>query len=156
MRGLPAGVYEVVAFAYSSVTHSFSQARNAVVTVAPDPWLIIDTPGAGLIRLPTMLTGWALDAAADGGTGVETVHVWAFNEQGNAQFVGVATYGIARPGVAAAFGKPAFTNSGFSLSLEHLAPGRYNLAICALRTGQSNFDLIRLLPVEVASGAAPK
>jgi len=150
VRGLPAGVYEVVAFAYSTVTNSFSQARNAVVTVAPDPWLIIDTPGAGLITVPTTITGWALDAASDGGTGVDMVHVWAFNEQGgDPQWVGAATYGLARPDVAAAFGKSAFTNSGFSLALQHLAPGRYHLAICARRTGKSEFDIIKLLPVEV-------
>ena len=87
-------------------------------------------------------------------TGVDAVHVWAFTEQGQPLFVGVAEYGVARPDVAAAFGKAGFTNSGFSLPLTGLAPGRYTLAVCARRTGMSEFDLIRVVTVEVEPGGA--
>jgi hypothetical protein len=56
--------------------------------------------------------------------------------------------------VAAAFGKAAFTNSGYSLPLTGLAPGRYTLAVCARRSGMSEFDLVRVVAVEVEPGGS--
>jgi hypothetical protein len=77
------------------------------------------------------VSGWAIDDfGAPTGTGVDTVHVWAFPQSGSAQFLGVAAYGLGRPDVATAFG-PQFTNSGFSLSVNGLAPGTYTLVAYA-------------------------
>ena len=68
--------------------------------------LAIDIPAANSIVLHTFyLAGWAIDYAAAGGTGVSTIHVWAYPVGGGApQFVGVAQYGDQRPDVAAAYG----------------------------------------------------
>jgi len=41
-----------------------------------------------------VIAGWAFDATAATGTGIATLHVWAFPASGAApQFVGVAAYG---------------------------------------------------------------
>jgi uncharacterized protein (DUF2141 family) len=151
VRGLPPGTYQVVAFAYSSVTWTFSQARAAMVTVAPDPRIVIDTPAPGAVTLPATLAGWVLDASADGGTGIDAVHVWAYPADGTpAIFAGAATYGLARPDVAAAFGGNAlFTNSGYSLRLQHLNPGKYNVVVFAHRIGAPSFDVVKVITLDV-------
>jgi hypothetical protein len=151
VRGLPAGPYQVVAFAYSSVTWTFSQARAAMVTVAPDPRIAIDAPASGPLTLPATIAGWVLDAAADGGTGIDAVHVWAYPADGSpAIFAGAATYGLARPDVAAAFGgNPFFANSGYSLRLQNLAPGKYTLIVFAHRLGAASFDVVKGVAVDI-------
>ena len=121
----------------------------AVVTVAPNPRVVIDTPVPGKLNVPAAIAGWALDLAADEGTGMDAIHVWAVPFSGGpATFMGVAAYGIARPDVAAAFGKGGFSASGYSLVLPRLAPGRYRLAVCARLTGRSEFDVVSAVDVE--------
>jgi hypothetical protein len=155
VRGLPAGVYRIAAFAYSSVTHSFSAVRAATVTVIPDVRIVIDTPGTGAVALPAMVAGWAVDASADGTTGIDAVHVWAYPAGGAAPiFAGVADYGLARPDVAAAFARPEFTRSGYSLTLRDLSPGAYMLAVFAHRTGAPAFDAVQVVNIEVPPAAA--
>ncbi|HEX9366462.1 MAG TPA: hypothetical protein VF921_07535 [Vicinamibacterales bacterium] len=152
VRGLPAGVYEVVAFAYSNVTGSFNQSRAATVTVASDLSLVIDTPGPGALAQHATMAGWTLDAAAQGETGVDAVHVWAYPNPGSGAppvFVGAATYGGARPDVAAAFHQSSFTNSGYALTLPDMSPGNYRLAVFARRTGASAFDIVKTVDVEI-------
>ena len=53
-------------------------------------------------------------------------------------FLGATTYGGARPDVAAAHGK-AFEASGFSLSVQGLAPGNYDVAVFAWSTERAAF-----------------
>ena len=66
-------------------------------------------------RLVLHVAGWAIDPAAPSGTGISTIHVWAFSADGTASvFLGAASFG-SRPDVAAAFG-PQFQNAGFSLA----------------------------------------
>ena len=72
------------------------------------------------------ISGWSIDRGAPSGPGVDAVHVWAFPASGAAaQFLGVATYGLARPDVGAAFGS-RFTNSGYHL-VAPLAAGKYRV-----------------------------
>ena len=157
VRGLPAGVYQVVAFAYSTVTGSFNQARAATVTVAPDPYLAIDTPTAALgsLTLPATIVGWVLDAASEGETGIDAVHVWAYPAGGGpALFAGAALYGQSRPDVATAFGNPSYEHSGYSLALRDLPPGNYMLAVFARRTGMASFDIVNTVDIEVAASTS--
>jgi len=150
VRGMQPGIYQLVVFAYSSVTHNFTQARAVQITVAPDPQMVIDLPGAGKITLPAMVAGWTLDHAADGGPGIDAVHVWAYPAAGGAPiFTGAADYGVARPDVAAAFGNPAFTNSGYGMILRGLAPGKYTLAVFAHRLGGTSFDVMKTVAIEI-------
>jgi subtilisin family serine protease len=113
----------------------------------------IDSPAAGA-TLPQsfVVAGWALDLAATSGTGVDTVHVYAVTSGGSSIFLGVATYGNARPDVAAAFGGQ-FINSGFGLSVGGLAPGSYTLRAFARSTVTGGFTIIANKAITVANGA---
>jgi hypothetical protein len=108
------------------------------------------TNGATL-NPPFTVIGWALNTTAPSGTGVDTVHVYAFPGGGGAGiFVGVATYGLSRPDVAAVFGSQ-FTNSGFSLTAGgSLAPGPYMLAVYGHNAMTGTFDVVRTVNITIA------
>ena len=86
--------------------------------------------------------GWAIDRAAASGTGVDTVHIWAYPNPGSgapAVFLGVATYGQARSDVAALYGS-RYTNSAFALNVTTLAPGVYDIVMFAHSTATNTFN----------------
>ena len=96
------------------------------------PQVVIDTPTAQQdVGQPFALGGWAADLDAEDGTGIETLHVWAYPLAGGAPvFVGVAGSGGSRPDVAAVHGDQ-FRDSGYGLIVRGLAPGNYDLAVFA-------------------------
>jgi hypothetical protein len=104
------------------------------------PQIVIDTPRAQqAVQQPFVLGGWALDPEALGGTGISTVHVWAYPANGeNPMFVGMASYGGARPDVAAIFGE-RFTGSGYGTLVDGLPPGTYDLAVFAWSIARGEF-----------------
>ena len=72
---------------------------------------------------------WAADLDAAAGTGIDTLHVWAYPATGGAPvFVGTPTLGGVRPDVAAVHGEQ-FRESGFGLSCRGSSPGTYDLAV---------------------------
>ena len=66
----------------------------------------IDTPRSQQdVGQPFVLAGWAADLDAATGTGIDTLHVWAYPLAGGAPvFLGTPTLGGARPDVAAIHG----------------------------------------------------
>ena len=144
---LPAGAYQVVAYAHSSVSNSFSLSRSAAITVvegsaAPNPAMVIDAPGNGSQpSMPFTISGWAIDRGSSNGSGVSQIHVWAFPVGGGpAVFLGPASYGAARPDVGGAFGS-RFTNSGYSLSVSSLTAGaQYDVVAYAFSTVSNSFN----------------
>ncbi len=90
----------------------------------------IDTPRSQQdVGQPFVLAGWAADLDAAAGTGIDTLHVWAYPSTGGAPvFLGTPALGGARPDVAAIHGDQ-FRTSGFGLTLQGLAPGTYDLAV---------------------------
>jgi hypothetical protein len=90
----------------------------------------IDVPrSAQTVSQPFMLAGWAADRDATTGTGVDTLHVWAYPSTGGAPvFLGTPTLGGARPDVAAVLGDQ-FRQTGFGLAVQGLSAGSYDLAI---------------------------
>jgi len=92
--------------------------------------VVIDTPRWQQdVAQPLVLGGWAADLDAAVGTGVDTLHVWAYPLTGGQPvFLGVASYGGARPDVAAAHGDQ-FRDAGFGLTIQGLTPGNYDLAV---------------------------
>jgi RHS repeat-associated protein len=76
---------------------------------------------------PFTVSGWAIDAAAPTGTGVDIIGVNAYHNFGNgspAYALGGATYGDARPAVAASYGA-RFLNSGYHFTMTGQPPGWY-------------------------------
>lgn len=120
------------------------------VTVGPVPTtapgdseirMHLDTPWAGqTVSSPFVLAGWALDPAAWTGSGIGTIHVWAQRVDApgvEPAFLGVAALTGERPDVGATFGRQ-FDRSGFSLTVEELPPGVYDVTAYAwnFRTGR--------------------
>jgi hypothetical protein len=96
------------------------------------PQVVIDTPTAQqIVGEPFALGGWAADLDAASGSGIETLHVWAYPVGGGAPvFVGTAGTGGLRPDVAAIHGDQ-FKEAGYGLTVQGLAPGTYDLAVFA-------------------------
>jgi hypothetical protein len=116
------------------------------------PQVIIDLPTANVAAgsaQPLVLAGWAIDTDADAGTGVDTIHVWAYPAGGGAPiFVGAAGYGGRRPDVAAIFGD-RFRDSGYGILVYGLPPGSYDLAVFASSTVSGGFVPARVVRVTV-------
>ena len=94
------------------------------------PQVVIDTPRSQQdVGQPFVLAGWAADLDAASGTGIDTLHVWAYPLAGGPPvFLGTPTLDGVRPDVAAVHGDP-FRDSGFGLVVQGLAHGTYDLAL---------------------------
>jgi hypothetical protein len=132
---LTPGVYQLTAYAFSTVAQNFTQAQSVTVTVATStPLIAIDTPASGATASqPFTLAGWAIDLGAPSGTGIQYLHIYALLSGGSGQgtFLGFATYNLPRPDVGAYYGAQ-FTNSGYSFTVSGLAPGMYQFGVWAL------------------------
>jgi hypothetical protein len=152
VRGLAAGTYDFAVFGHSAVTNTFSALKVVRATLVSDPRLWLDQPTENAaVTDGFMISGWAFDAAASSGTGVDTVHVWAYPNPGSGAapvFLGVAGYGSSRPDVGAAFGA-RFTNTGFSVRAEGLGTGRHLLATFAHSMVTDSFSIVRTALVTV-------
>lgn len=95
--------------------------------------VIVDIADGGLIA------GWAIDTDAGSGTGIETLHVWAYPTAGGPPiWIGAAAYGGERPDVAAIYGD-RFLKSGYGLDVSGLAAGEYDLAVFGWSTTRGAF-----------------
>jgi hypothetical protein len=143
---LPGGSYDLAVFAHSTVTGTFNNSSSVRITVlAPQslPRMAVDLPGQSQsLSQNFRVAGWALDAAAKSGTGVDAVDVWAYPlAGGNPLFVGSATLGGSRPDVGAAFSSSQFTFGGFDLYVYGTLPrGDYNLVVFARSSVVGTFN----------------
>jgi hypothetical protein len=147
-NNLPPGDYTIVVYPRSTVSGEFSAAAARTITRVSKA-MSIDTPvDVASLNGTFVVAGWAFDAAAASGPGVDAVHVWAFPSTGGApQFVGVAEYGAARPDVGASFGA-RFTASGYNV-VASLPPGTWQLAVYAHSAASGTFDQVRTITVTV-------
>jgi hypothetical protein len=159
ITGLGPGQYLVAVIAHSTVTAGYSIVRTVHVTVSATALMSIDAPGAeSTIAAPTFeVGGWSIDRAVEstvlGGTGVDTLHVYAFPNPGSGDapiFLGVATLGVARPDVGAAYG-PRYGHSGYELIVDRvalgLAPGVYNIAVVSHSAVSGTFNNVAVVRV---------
>jgi hypothetical protein len=122
----PAGTHQLEARARSTVSgEETSYSRAIVLEATPStPRGAVDAPDE---RAPVFgmieARGWAIDAAANDGTGIDTVHVYLDNEP-----IGRATYGGIRDDVRAQFG-PRFQASAWAapVDLTRVATGEHTL-----------------------------
>jgi hypothetical protein len=119
---------------------------------AVGPQVVIDAPRSqALVREPFMIGGWAVDLDAPTGTGVTTLHAWAFPASGGAPiFLGATAYGGVRPDVAAVHGD-RFKESGFGVIVHGLPAGDYDLALFPWSTEAMGF----VAPTTVRVGVRP-
>ena len=117
---------------------------------AVGPQVVVDVPRANAaVREPFMVGGWAVDLDATAGTGVTTLHAWAYPAAGGAPlFLGATAYGGSRPDVAAVHGDQ-FKESGFGLIVESLPAGDYDLAVFAWSTETMGFVAPTIVRISV-------
>jgi len=107
----------------------------------PKPILALDTPKANATVSMNgfVVAGWAVDAGATAGTGVDVIAVWAFPSTGGAAILagvakaGTSSYGMMRSDVANYLGAQ-FAPSGYGLYGTLPAAGNYTLAVYAHST----------------------
>jgi hypothetical protein len=111
---------------------------------------VIDTPQPDTVVAPPFtLAGWALDLAGAEGTGVDTVHVWAYPATGTDPiFLGVAAHGDARPDVGAMYGE-AFAGAAYGLTVDLLPPGTYDVVVYPHRAKTNTFEGAQVVRVVV-------
>ena len=114
------------------------------------PQVVIDAPRWQQdVGQPFHLGGWAADLSAPIGTGIATLHVWAYPLTGGPPvFLGATGYGGTRSDVAAVHGDQ-FAESGYGLTVQGLTPGHYDLAVFAWSTERANFVPARTVRVTV-------
>ncbi len=108
-----------------------------VLAQACDVQLVLDQPAEGAVVGPgqRIVSGWAVDQAAAAGTGIEAVRL-ALNmapEQLDDAAAVPVRYGLPRPDVAQALGRPQFLEAGFAQGWASgdLAPGLHRLLVQA-------------------------
>jgi hypothetical protein len=150
---LPPGVYDVTAYAFSTVSGSFNNSHTARVTVVmpiSNPKMYIDGPSPNqTVTQFFAVGGWAVDLGASSGSGVAALHVWAYPVAGGAPiFVGATTPTINRSDVAAYFGAGRYGASGYYLQ-GNLPPGEYNLVVFAFSTVANGFNQAAAVRIRV-------
>jgi hypothetical protein len=96
-----------------------------------------------------LVGGWAIDLDDQVGTGIDTLHVWAYPvDGGDPIFLGATSYGGTRPDVAAVYGD-RFGKSGYGLVVDSLPPGSYDLAVFAWSTMKGGFVPAKVLRVRL-------
>jgi len=122
-------------------------------TTTPKPMVAVDAPAnnATVSNRGFVVAGWAADAGATAGTGVDVVAIWAFPATGgSAILAGVASSFVARPDVGAYLGAQ-FTNTGYGLTTIPLPPGGYTLAVYAHSTVNNSWNTPSLVNVTVVA-----
>jgi hypothetical protein len=151
------GTWDLVIYARSTVTGTFSDARVVRLNSLPplsNPFIVIDTPRAGAVNAPFLIAGWAADfAVAPGGAGpgIDTIHVWGYPDPGSGRspvWFGVATMRGPRGDVAAAFG-PQFLECGYAVVVSGVPPGFYRVVAYARSTISGTFSTAASVDVTV-------
>ena len=118
--------------------------------------VFIDRPvNEARVSSDILIEGWALDDRSVSGSGIDTIHMWAFSLDGpttSPHFLGAAEYGLARPDVGAAFGA-RYTASGYRLRGVLPRFGRYLIGVYGRVTTTMQFEAVRTVVVNAADTA---
>jgi hypothetical protein len=155
-QGLSPGVHTGTV-RVSSTSPDLELTREVSVTLTvTGARLAIDAPSEGAtVNNGFSILGWAIDLAAPSGTGVSAVHAYAYPASGPPIFLGIATYGGARPDVGAFYGD-RFTNSGYSRTVANLTPGvSYQISVFAKSTVTNSFANSASVNITVSSTSPP-
>jgi hypothetical protein len=112
--------------------------------------VVIDTPRSQQdVAQPFVLGGWAADLSATKGTGLASLHVWAYPLAGGPPvFLGATVPDGQRPDVASVHGDQ-FVGSGFQLPVQGLTPGNYDFAVFAWSAERRAFVAVSTVRVTV-------
>jgi len=137
--GLAGGLHILTVSATDSDSTPEITSLSVPFTIAGvQPLVFIDTPTSGAVLSGTAtISGWAIDASSTG-TAIGSVQVKV-----DGTLVGIATYGVARPDVCAAFpNRPGCPNVGWTFALDttKFAAGAHTLTVVVADT-DGNPDL---------------
>ena len=151
VSGLPPGAYQLWLFGWVDAMGGFGIVRTVDVTIVSSTLLAIDLPpNFSTVNQPFHVAGWSIDTAAASGTGIDTIHVWAYPTTGGPPvFVGVPALGGIRPDVAAVFGNARYRPSGYNMAASGLAPGTYDLVVYSHSTVTNAFSAAQFVRVTV-------
>ncbi len=155
---LTPGTYTITAFAHNASTGAFDAAANANISVSgavSKPAIAVDTPTAGqTVTSAFEVGGWALDAGAPAGTGVDgvTFYVQPAGAPAPGIFIGTGSYGAARGDVAALYGS-RFTAVGFHFTITGMSPGTFTLNVIAHDTLTNSNSIVKSVPFTVSATA---
>jgi hypothetical protein len=154
LGNLPAGDYTLSVYAHSTVDNSWGtpkQISARVVAPVSQPRMWVDLPAQNSV-IPgssVVIAGWALDLGAAQGTGVDTLHIYAYPKATNLPvFLGTAVLGDQRPDVGGFFGQGRFNGSGFHL-ITTLAPGDYTIVVYSHSVVANDFNAAQAVAVTV-------
>ena len=151
VMSMPAGVFDIVALARSTVTRSWEIARVQRITVDPAVLIEIDAPTQGsTVASSFTLSGWALDRRSSSNSGIDSLHIYAYPNPGSGAqpiWIGAVTPNRSRTDVATAYGGQ-YSATGYRVSL-NLAPAVYDIVIFAHSSVTNSFDNGRLVRVTV-------
>src|SRR5215471_12709670 len=128
IRGLSPGWYRFAVSAHIASTGAWTTpAETVTVSVGAHPDAAVTAPanGADLLQ-PFTMSGWAVDAAAATGTGVDVVQIWRRPASGADVLLGTATLGQSSPGASALYGSQ-FASAGFTYNVSGLSSGSQSL-----------------------------
>jgi hypothetical protein len=133
------GLQQITVCAHSAVTGGFTVAVTRSLTVS-SARMNIDVPALGAMAgRPLTMSGWAFDAGATTGPGVDLVRIFAGGTCSGTALAD-ATLAIPRPDVRAAFALPAsFDRTGYSASVTPPGVGLQTLTVCARSTATGTF-----------------
>jgi glucose/arabinose dehydrogenase len=150
VKGLASGDWLIAVYGWVNVSANFTVVNSVLVTVEAAGLLAVDAPVAfSEVGSTFLLGGWAIDLGASSGTGVDTIHVWAFAADGSVppRFVGVPQF-VERPDVGAYFGQQ-FRFAGYNMLVSTLGPGTWDLYIFAHSVVSNAFDNTKVVRVTV-------
>jgi glucose/arabinose dehydrogenase len=150
VKGLASGEWVIAVYGWVNATQTFAAVNSVLVTIDPATLLNVDTPQSGAtVGSPFFLAGWAADPGAAAGTGIDTIHVWAFSSDGTAapRFVGVPLF-VDRPDVAAYLG-PQFRHAGFNMGVAGLTSGNWDIYVFAHSSVSNAFDNTQIVRVKI-------
>lgn len=140
-NGLPPGAYRLAVFGLVQSSGMFGVLSTVDVLIQAHTFIAVDTPTQGsTVNSTFVIAGWALDAAASAGNGVDAIHVWAVPSSGGSfVFLGATTTFSDRADVGAAFGS-RFTTSGYSVAASSVPSGNWDVYVYARNASTGQFQ----------------
>jgi hypothetical protein len=141
-QGLTPGIYRVAVFGLVEASGMFGVLSTVDIVIVPHTFIAVDIPAQGsAVDGSFVIAGWALDASAPTGSGIDAIHSWATPASGGTfVFLGATTTFSDRADVGAIFGA-RFTRSGYSLVASSPGPGTWDVYVYARSTATGSFQV---------------
>ena len=114
--------------------------------IEPELAMGIERPLDDQVTPPFTVSGWAIDRAAQEGSGVRVVQI--VDEGCEGAVIGVAEYGLKRADIGSRFGQQ-FLHSGWQFEVSRLRPGDHTLAVRIGGAEVENYNQCQAIQITV-------